>query len=102
MMQQFKSSFVSGSSNTPCSSAPSFVRPALRGFVSGGTKETCTQPDQHSLPSPLSLHPGRPLPLSLHPSLLEMPTKMATEIQKVHGIGRGRGNDHQVGTARPL
>jgi len=37
MMQQFKSSFVSGSSNTPSSSAPSFVRPALRGFVSGGT-----------------------------------------------------------------
>ncbi|KAK3151425.1 hypothetical protein QOZ80_3AG0245700 [Eleusine coracana subsp. coracana] len=37
MMKQFKSSFVSGSSNTPNSSSPSFVRPALRGFVSGGT-----------------------------------------------------------------
>jgi len=37
MMQQFKSSFVSGSSNAPSSSALSFVRPALHGFVSGGT-----------------------------------------------------------------
>uniref|UniRef100_A0A0E0KCU3 RNA helicase n=1 Tax=Oryza punctata TaxID=4537 RepID=A0A0E0KCU3_ORYPU len=43
MMQNFKSSFVSASSNTSSNSAPSrgapssFVRPALRGFVSGGT-----------------------------------------------------------------
>lgn len=37
MRQQFKSSFVSGASNAPTSSAPSFARPALRGFVSGGT-----------------------------------------------------------------
>lgn len=44
MMQQFKSSFVSGSSNTPSSSAPSFVRPALRGFVSGGTIGGDTRP----------------------------------------------------------
>jgi ATP-dependent RNA helicase DDX42 len=37
MMQQFKSRFVSGASNTPRSSTPSFVRPALHGFVSGGS-----------------------------------------------------------------
>ena len=42
MMQNFKSSFVSASSsvpsnNAPSRGAPSFVRPALRGFVSGGT-----------------------------------------------------------------
>jgi ATP-dependent RNA helicase DDX42 len=35
---------VSGSSNTPSSSAPSFVRPALRGFVSGGTIGGDTRP----------------------------------------------------------
>ena len=50
MMQQFKSSFVSGSSNTPSSSAPSFVRPALRGFVSGGTIGGDARPAQ-SAPS---------------------------------------------------
>ncbi|CAL4939078.1 unnamed protein product [Urochloa decumbens] len=50
MMQQFKSSFVSGSSNTPSSSAPSFARPALRGFVSGGTIGGDTRPAQ-SAPS---------------------------------------------------
>ncbi|XP_051181526.1 DEAD-box ATP-dependent RNA helicase 24 [Lolium perenne] len=42
MMQNFKSSFVSASSSAPSNSAPSrgaapFVKPALRGFVSGGT-----------------------------------------------------------------
>jgi ATP-dependent RNA helicase DDX42 len=37
MMHQFKSSFVCGAASTPSSSASSFVRPALRGFVSGGT-----------------------------------------------------------------
>ncbi|KAL5219536.1 hypothetical protein ABZP36_020220 [Zizania latifolia] len=42
MMQNFKNSFVSAASNTsssiaPSRGAPSFVRPALRGFVSGGT-----------------------------------------------------------------
>ncbi|AQL07151.1 Putative DEAD-box ATP-dependent RNA helicase family protein [Zea mays] len=46
VMQQFKSSFVSGSSNTPSSSAPSLVRPALRGFVSGGTIGGDTRPAQ--------------------------------------------------------
>jgi ATP-dependent RNA helicase DDX42 len=42
MMQNFKSSFVSASSSVPSNSTPSrgtssFVKPALRGFVSGGT-----------------------------------------------------------------
>ncbi|KQK21989.1 DEAD-box ATP-dependent RNA helicase 24 [Brachypodium distachyon] len=41
MMQNFKSSFVSAASSMPSNSAPlraaQFVRPALRGFVSGGT-----------------------------------------------------------------
>jgi ATP-dependent RNA helicase DDX42 len=37
MMHQFKSSFVSGAASTLSSSASSFVRPGLRGFVSGGT-----------------------------------------------------------------
>ncbi|XP_062215822.1 DEAD-box ATP-dependent RNA helicase 24 [Phragmites australis] len=63
MMQQFKSSFVSGSSNTPTSSAPSFVRPALRGFVSGGSiggDIYASRPAQPAQPAPSFVPASRP------------------------------------------
>lgn len=57
MMKQFKSNFVSGSSNTSSTSAPSFVRPALRGFVSGGTIGGDGRPAQ---PAPSFVPASRP------------------------------------------
>ncbi|EER94974.1 hypothetical protein BDA96_01G420100 [Sorghum bicolor] len=62
MMQQFKSSFVSGSSNTPSSSAPSFVRPALRGFVSGGTIGGDARPAQSAPTFVPASRPAQPAP----------------------------------------
>ncbi|ONL97298.1 DEAD-box ATP-dependent RNA helicase 24 [Zea mays] len=62
MLQRFKSSFVSGSSNTPSSSAPSFVRPALRGFVSGGTIGGDTRPAQAAPTFIPASRPAQPAP----------------------------------------
>ncbi|KAF0915444.1 hypothetical protein E2562_036292 [Oryza meyeriana var. granulata] len=66
MMQNFKSSFVSASSNTSSNSTPSrgappsFVRPALRGFVSGGTIGGDSNPARAVQPAPSLVPASRP------------------------------------------
>src|SRR5688572_27856752 len=82
MMQQFKSSVVSGSSNTPSSSTPSFVRPALRGFVSGGTIGGDARPAQ-SAPSFVPASRSAPLAPSFVPA------------------SRPAGNSNEIGNQNP-
>lgn len=136
MMQNFKSSFVSASSsNTPSNSAPSrgapssFVRPALRGFVSGGTiggdanQARAVQPAPSFVPASRPAentvenakpNPERCVPLHGTASLVILLVLMTRLLYVVYanqrskfswiaarGIARGRESGRRGGIARP-